>query len=100
MTPAAPDEVLFLLYHSALKPVQERLRNYFQKYLPAVQEITPEEWATVEGKARNAEIRQGARRVHFAQAGPAHQKAGAASAPRPKWKRSQSAAGDNSSAAC
>ncbi len=32
------------------KPVQERLRNYFQKYLPALQEITPEEWATVEGK--------------------------------------------------
>jgi len=48
---APPDEVLFLLYHSGLKPVQERLRNYFQKYLPAVQEITPEEWATVEGAA-------------------------------------------------
>jgi tRNA nucleotidyltransferase/poly(A) polymerase len=47
---ARPDEVLFLLYHSALKPVQERLRNYFQKYLLTVQEITPEEWATVEGK--------------------------------------------------
>jgi len=46
----APDEILFLLYHSSLKPVQERLRNHFQKYLPAVQEITPEEWATVEGK--------------------------------------------------
>jgi len=47
---APPDEVLFLLYHSALKPVQERLRNYFQKYLPTVQEILPEEWATIEGK--------------------------------------------------
>ena len=47
---AAADEVLFLLYHSAFKPVQERLRNYFQKYLLTVQEITPEEWATVEGK--------------------------------------------------
>jgi tRNA nucleotidyltransferase (CCA-adding enzyme) len=47
---AAPlDEVLFLLYHSAFKPVQERLRNHFQKYLPAVQEITPEEWSQVEG---------------------------------------------------
>lgn len=50
VAPAQPDEVLFLLYHSALKPVQERLRNYFQKYLQTVQEITPEEWATVEGK--------------------------------------------------
>jgi tRNA nucleotidyltransferase (CCA-adding enzyme) len=48
---AEPDEVLFLLYHSALKPVQERLRNYFQKYVPAVQEITPEEWAAVDAKA-------------------------------------------------
>ena len=50
VAPAQPDEVLFLLYKSALKPVQERLRNYFQKYLVAVQEIPPEEWATVEGK--------------------------------------------------
>ena len=48
---AAPDEILFLLYHSAVKPVQERLRNYFQKYIPAVQEITPEEWAAVDAKA-------------------------------------------------
>ena len=48
---AEADEVLFLLYHSTLKPVQERLRNYFQKYLPAVQEITPEEWAAVDAKA-------------------------------------------------
>jgi tRNA nucleotidyltransferase/poly(A) polymerase len=50
VSPAAPDEVLFLLYQSALKPVQERLRNYYQKYLPAVQEITEEEWAALEGK--------------------------------------------------
>jgi hypothetical protein len=50
VAPAAPDEVLFLLAHSQLKPVQERLRNYFTKYEPAIQEITPEEWATVEGK--------------------------------------------------
>jgi hypothetical protein len=50
VSPAAPDEVLFLLYHSALKPVQERLRNYYQKYLPLLQEITAEEWAAVEGK--------------------------------------------------
>ncbi len=47
---AHPDEVLFLLYHSALRPVQERLRNYFQKYLPMVQEITPEEWAAAESR--------------------------------------------------
>jgi tRNA nucleotidyltransferase/poly(A) polymerase len=47
---AAPDEVLFLLYHSAVKPVQERLRNYFQKFLPAVLEIPPEDWATIQAK--------------------------------------------------
>jgi tRNA nucleotidyltransferase (CCA-adding enzyme) len=46
---AAPDEILLTLYRSTVKPVQERLRSYFQKYLPAIQEITPEEWATVEG---------------------------------------------------
>jgi tRNA nucleotidyltransferase (CCA-adding enzyme) len=48
---AAPDEVLFVMYHSGVKPVQERMRNYFQKYLPAIQEITPEEWAAVDAKA-------------------------------------------------
>jgi len=50
MTAAAPDEILFQLYHSAFKPVQERMRNYYQKYLPLLQEITPEEWETIEGK--------------------------------------------------
>jgi tRNA nucleotidyltransferase/poly(A) polymerase len=50
MTAAAPDEILFLLYHSTFKPVQERMRNYYQKYLPLLQEIPPEEWATIEGK--------------------------------------------------
>src|SRR5262249_24470117 len=45
-----PDEVLYLLSQSAFKPVQERLRNHFQKYVPMVQEITPEEWATVQGQ--------------------------------------------------
>jgi tRNA nucleotidyltransferase/poly(A) polymerase len=46
---AAPEEIILTLYRSVVKPVQERLRSYFQKYLPAVQEITPEEWATVDG---------------------------------------------------
>jgi tRNA nucleotidyltransferase/poly(A) polymerase len=50
MTAAAPDEILFQLYHSTFKPVQERMRNYYQKYLPLLQEITPEEWATIEAK--------------------------------------------------
>ena len=47
---ALPDEVLYLLYRSAAKPVQDRLRAYFQKYLQTIQEITPEEWASIEGK--------------------------------------------------
>jgi tRNA nucleotidyltransferase (CCA-adding enzyme) len=51
---AAADEVIFLLYHSSYKPVQERLRNYFQKYLPALQEVTAEEWAGVEGQPGTA----------------------------------------------
>jgi len=39
--------------------VQDRLRAYFQKYLPAVQEITPEEWATLEAKpARQQKARE------------------------------------------
>ena len=58
---AAPEDVLFVLYHSAVKPVQERIRNHFQKYLPTVQEITPEEWATIEpkpGTAKYAKARE------------------------------------------
>ena len=47
---AAVDEVVFLLYHSSLRPVQERLKNYYQKYLLTVQEITPEEFSSIEGK--------------------------------------------------
>ncbi|HEX3747776.1 MAG TPA: hypothetical protein VHW09_27760 [Bryobacteraceae bacterium] len=50
MNTAAPDEILFQLYHSTVKPVQERMRNYYQKYLPLLQEIPPEEWASIEGK--------------------------------------------------
>ncbi len=47
---AEPGEILLLLYRSEQKPVQERLRNYFQKYLPLVQEITPEEFAAIDAK--------------------------------------------------
>lgn len=47
---AAPEEVLFVLYHSAAKPVQERLRNHFQKYIPTLLEVSPEEWETIEPK--------------------------------------------------
>ena len=38
------------MYRSELKPVQERLRNYFQKYLPLVLEIPPEDFATIKEK--------------------------------------------------
>ncbi len=58
---AAPEDVLFVLYHSALKPVQERVRNHFQKYAPTVQEIAPEQWATIEtkpGSAKYAKARE------------------------------------------
>jgi hypothetical protein len=50
VNPAPPDAILHVLYSSGAKPVQERMRAYFQKCLPAIQEITPEEWAEVEGK--------------------------------------------------
>jgi len=59
---AEPDEILFLLYRSPLRPVQERLRNFFQRYSPAVQEITPEEWAAVDSKAAG---RRGKAREEF-----------------------------------
>jgi tRNA nucleotidyltransferase/poly(A) polymerase len=34
------EEMLFLLYKSSERTVQDRIKNYFQKYLPTAQEIT------------------------------------------------------------
>jgi tRNA nucleotidyltransferase (CCA-adding enzyme) len=63
---AAPEDILFTLYHSALKPVQERLRNHFGKYVQMIAEVTPEEWDSIPvkpgtpkyAKAREAFITQ------------------------------------------
>lgn len=46
---APVDEMVFLLAHSAQRIVQERIRNYLQKYLPIMQEVTAADWQTVEG---------------------------------------------------
>jgi tRNA nucleotidyltransferase/poly(A) polymerase len=58
VSPAPADAILHLLYRSNLKPVQERLRAYLEKSLPAIQEITPEEWAEVEGKPGTPKYRK------------------------------------------
>ena len=63
---ASPEDILFTLYHSTLKPVQERLRNHFGKYVQMIAEITPEEWDSIPvkpgtpkyAKAREAFITQ------------------------------------------
>jgi hypothetical protein len=39
---AAGEQVLYLLVYSAQRIVQDRIRNYFQKYLPVSLEITDE----------------------------------------------------------
>ena len=36
-------EVLMVVYESGLRVVQDRIRAYYQKYLPAAQEITEEQ---------------------------------------------------------
>lgn len=41
--PAAGDEILFLLVRSDHRLVQDRIRNYLEKYLPMAQEVTEEE---------------------------------------------------------
>jgi hypothetical protein len=40
---APGDQVLFLLIRSPLRIVQDRIRNYLQKYLPLAQEVTDED---------------------------------------------------------
>jgi tRNA nucleotidyltransferase (CCA-adding enzyme) len=48
---AAVNETVFLLGNSAQKVVQERIRNYLQKYLPAMQGVPAAEWNALEGQA-------------------------------------------------
>ena len=43
LSKAPGDEVLFLLLRSQLRLVQDRIRNYLQKYLPMAQEVTEDE---------------------------------------------------------
>jgi tRNA nucleotidyltransferase (CCA-adding enzyme) len=43
LSKAAGDEVVFLLYHSPNKQVQERIRNYIQKYVPLALEFPASE---------------------------------------------------------
>jgi tRNA nucleotidyltransferase/poly(A) polymerase len=45
---AQPDVVLYVLFESSQRLVQDRIRNYIQKYLPAAQEI-PESEFVAEG---------------------------------------------------
>ncbi|HXM45389.1 MAG TPA: hypothetical protein VN924_29400 [Bryobacteraceae bacterium] len=47
---APADEMVFLLGNSTERTVQERIRNYLQKYLPTVQEVAPSEWQGLEGQ--------------------------------------------------
>lgn len=46
---APKDELVFLLSHSTQRTVQERIRNYIQKYLPVMQEVPQSEWDAIEG---------------------------------------------------
>lgn len=47
---APGDELLFLLYHSQQRTVQDRIRNYLQKYYPAAQEVTDADIERAGGK--------------------------------------------------
>ena len=47
---ARADEMVFLLGNSGQRVVQERIRNYLQKYLPTMHEVAPAEWEALEGQ--------------------------------------------------
>jgi hypothetical protein len=47
---APTDELVFVLGNSVDRVVQDRLRNYLQKYLPSMQAVAPAEWQTLEGQ--------------------------------------------------
>ena len=40
LSKAPGDQILFLLAHSSERLVQDRIKNYFQKYLPNALEVT------------------------------------------------------------
>lgn len=46
---ATADQILMVLYRSAQRVVQDRIRAYYQKYLPLAQEVTEEQVATATG---------------------------------------------------
>jgi len=56
---APGDEMAFLLSNSALRVVQERVRNYLQKYLPAMQETPQPDWDAIEGQPGSAKYNKG-----------------------------------------
>jgi tRNA nucleotidyltransferase/poly(A) polymerase len=49
LTDAPASSIVFLLANSAERVVQERIRNYLQKYLPTMQEVTATEWEAIQG---------------------------------------------------
>jgi hypothetical protein len=58
---APGDEVLFLLYRSQQRTVQDRIRNYLQKYYPAAQEVTDadvEKAGAKPGTAKYARVKE------------------------------------------
>jgi hypothetical protein len=48
LSKAAGEELIFLYLTSELRLVQDRIRNYIQKYLPAAQEITDRQVAAMD----------------------------------------------------
>jgi tRNA nucleotidyltransferase/poly(A) polymerase len=56
---AVPGElILFLLVRSSIRLVQDRIRNYFEKYLPAAQEVTDQEVIARGAKPGTAKFRR------------------------------------------
>jgi tRNA nucleotidyltransferase (CCA-adding enzyme) len=58
---APGDEVCFVLTHSPSRPVQDRLRNYFQKYLPLAQEFSKSDLSGIPAKPGTARYQKSVR---------------------------------------
>ena len=53
---ASTDEVLIVLYSSAVRVVQDRIRAYYEKYLPQAREVTEDEVAATGAKRGTAKF--------------------------------------------
>ena len=74
LSKAPGEQIFYLILRSQQRTVQDRIRNYLQKYIPTAQEITDQQVVEAGFTSRYAEIREGESRNDRKAAGRASEK--------------------------